>query len=171
MIPVPERPAAAGLPPIALIVGLLGASAGCVEFGAAEWTAADSAAVRALEEAYVSGWVANDRDAVLATLHRDAVLLPDGLAPVEGLDAIDAFWWPPEGPTTTVTGYRTTIDGLGGSGRVAYVRGRGDLSFTWEDAEGASGERISRSVFLMVARKGPDGDWRIAHRMWHALPE
>lgn len=178
MDPCTKRsPTAASPSLIALVGGLAAAlSSGCVDpaadqLTAVELTAVDSAAVRALEETYVSAWVANDRNAVLATIREDAVLLPDGLAPVEGLDAIEAFWWPTEGPTTTVTAYRTTIDELGGSGSVAYARGEGHLSFTWEDAEGGSGERTSRSVFLMVARKNADGEWRIANRMWHSLPE
>ena len=136
-----------------------------------ELTGEDIVALRELEDAYVSAWLQNRREAVLATLAEDAVLLPEGVAPVEGIPAIEAFWWPADGSTTTVTDYRTTSDEIAGDGNVAFLRGRGDLSFTWTTADSSGGERESHSAFLSIARKGPDGSWRIARRMWHQIPQ
>lgn len=130
----------------------------------------DEQALRELEDAYTAAWRANDPEAVMATLVPDEpVLLPDGMEPLVGAEEVRAFWWPEDGGVTTVTDYRTTIDGVDGSGDMAYLRGHGDLSFTWRAPDGATSEHRSRSTFLMVARRGEDGRWRIARRMWSNL--
>jgi ketosteroid isomerase-like protein len=133
-------------------------------------TEQDVAAVRALEDAYVAGWLANDAAAVLATLADSASIIPGGMEAITGADAIADYWWPSGGPATTVTGYASTIDDIGVAGSLAYVRGTGDLSFSLEGPAGGRTEHRSRSIFLMVARKGAGGDWRMQQRMWAPLP-
>jgi ketosteroid isomerase-like protein len=125
--------------------------------------------LRALETAYAEAWEQNDRAAVMAVVDDDAVLIPSGMEPIAGRHAIEAFWWPEDGPATTVTSYTTEIDEIVGSGDVAWVRGRGSLSFRWEE-NGAVREQTSHSVFLMTARRGDDGAWKLETRMWHNLP-
>lgn len=135
-------------------------------------TEAEEEAVRAVERAYVEGWEANDPEAVMATLARGTVLVPDGMAPIRGDSAIRAFWWPDDGSETRVTAYRTSVEEVGGSGSVAYLRGSGDLAFDWREApDGAWRSFTSRSAWLAVLRRGEDGAWRMTHRMWHALDE
>ena len=130
------------------------------------FTAEDEAAVRALEEAYRTAWLADDSAGVMATLAPDAVLMPAGTEPLAGDSAIRAFWWPDDGSETTITSYEITVDEVEGSGDLAYVRGRGALEFTYRDPDGQESELESRAVHLSVARRGEDGEWRIARRAW-----
>ncbi len=104
----------------------------------------------------------------MATLTKDAVLLPSGLEPIIGDQAIRAFWWPPDGPKTTVVAMEQTIDGVTADASVAIVRGRGSLDFVLEQA-GKRESRTLRSTFINVVRRQDDGTWRIALRMWSDL--
>ncbi|NIP59012.1 MAG: hypothetical protein GWM92_10000, partial [Gemmatimonadetes bacterium] len=88
---------------------------------------ADRERVRAVEEAYVEGWEANDSATVMVTLASDAVLIPGGMAPIRGDSAIRAYWWPGDGSETRVTAYRTSVAEVGRSPSLAYLRGEGDL--------------------------------------------
>jgi uncharacterized protein (TIGR02246 family) len=137
---------------------------------ARELTADDRAAVGRAHEAYRAAWLANDADAVLATLTPDAVLVPHhGLPPVEGATAIRRFWWPPDGPPTRITAFDTTVAEVGGSGDVAYVRGR--FSLRWVQEESETSEVLSNAgSFLSLLRRQPGGGWRITHQMWDDPP-
>lgn len=131
--------------------------------------AEDETAVRALEEAYRAGWLANDSAAVMATLAPDAVLMPAGLEPVEGEAAIRSYWWPDDGSETTITAYGIEVTEVEGSGDLAYLRGRAELEFTYTTAGGETTRHESRAVHLSVARRGPAGEWRIIRRAWSSL--
>lgn len=131
-------------------------------------SAADRAAIRALDSAYVAGWLANDAGAVLATLDPEVILMPAGNRPLIGLDAARGFWWPSDGSRTTITSYTATIDELDGTPALAYVRGTSTLAFTYErDTLRANG--TSKTLTLTLLRKSPDGRWRITRRMWGPL--
>jgi ketosteroid isomerase-like protein len=147
-----------------LLVTLVAACAPAPRF-----TAEDEAAVRRLEEAYRMGWLVNDSAAVMATLDPAAVLMPAGVAPLVGDSAIRAFWWPDDGSRTTITGYDIVVDELDGSGDIAWLRGRADLSFTYVAPAGDTSQITSRAAHLSIARRGDDGGWRIARRAWSAL--
>ena len=143
---------------------------GCTtaRLGAGSLSDEDRAAIRALDGAYVAGWLANDSGAVLATLDTGVVLLPAGNRPHTGLDAARTFWWPRDGSRTTITGYAATIDELDGTPALAYVRGTSTLAFTYErDTLRTNG--TSRTMTLTLLRKAPDGRWRITRRMWGPL--
>ncbi len=121
--------------------------------------------IEAAHAAYGAAWLANDRAAVLATLTEDVVLMPSGLAPIEGLAAAQAFWWPNDGSTTTITAYESAIEEVRGSGTVAVVRARSSMSFVWEKG-GETSEQTVGSMSLSVLERGGDGRWRISIRMW-----
>ena len=133
------------------------------------FTAEDEAAVRALEEAYRTGWLANDSAAVMATLAPGAVLMPAGVRPLAGEAAIRGYWWPDDGSETLVRAYAIEVDEVEGSGDLAYLRGRGALEFTYRDTTCAVSDLASESVHLSVAHRGEDGAWRIVRRAWSAL--
>lgn len=131
---------------------------------------ADERSALAVERAYVEGWERNDSSWVMATLARDAVLLPDGMAPIRGDSAIRSYWWPADGSQTRVTSYETTVDEVGGSGSMAYLRGRGDLEFDWRARPDSAWRSFSsRSVWMTLLRRGRDGSWRMTHRIWHRV--
>ena len=64
-----------------------------------------------------------------------------------------------EAPMSTVGKHRFSIDGLGGSGSLVYVRGRYHR-----------GVEAEANFFLMVMRKHNEGQWRITIEMWGDLP-
>jgi uncharacterized protein (TIGR02246 family) len=129
----------------------------------------DEARVRAVNDAYAQAWRKNDPDAVRSTLRPDAVLIPQGNAPVRGIEAISRFWWPADGPATTVTGFTVTTDEVGGSGSTAFARGSFRLDFSYADA-GKTVSRTNRGNYLNLFSRDAKGEWRISHRMWSDLP-
>ena len=133
------------------------------------FTAADEQAVRALEEAYRTGWLANDPAAVMSTLDPEAVLMPAGLRPLIGHASIQDYWWPDDGSATTIHAYEIVVDELEGSGDLAYLRGRGSLDFTYQDPAGVVSRLASEAVHLSVARRDETGKWIIVRRSWSAI--
>lgn len=135
----------------------------------AGFTARDETAVHALEEAYRTGWLTNDSAAVMATLAPGAVIMPAGVRPLVGDSAIRTYWWPNDSSQTTIESYEITVDEVEGSGDLAYLRGRASLKFTYRDAAGQISRLTSKAVHLSLARRGEDGKWRIARRVWSAI--
>ena len=127
--------------------------------------AADSTALRALDQAYVQAWLADDTAAVLGTLAPDAVLMPAGARPLTTRDAIRDFWWPRDGSHTRITQYAATIDEIAGLRDLAYMRGTGRLTFTYVK-DTLHLEQTSRTMTLTLLTRAPDGRWRIRSRMW-----
>jgi uncharacterized protein (TIGR02246 family) len=129
----------------------------------------DERKVRAVNAAYVAGWLKNDANAVLETLWPDAVLIPQGRAPIKGLKAINEFWWPIGGPRTTIMSFTFTTDEIGGSGSTAYARGTYQFDFSYE-TNGHASARHNSGNYLMIFRRDASGTWRISHRMWGDAP-
>lgn len=154
------------------LVGCVLLAGACVPFPDAPsgLSPGDARSIRAVDEAYVRGWEANDSAAVMATVAADGVLLPDRMAPIRGDSAIRAYWWPDDGSETRITSYETRIDEVGGSGAIAYLRGTGSLAFDWRAGGDAEWQSFSsRSVWLALLRREEDGAWRMTHRMWHRV--
>jgi uncharacterized protein (TIGR02246 family) len=128
--------------------------------------AKDAQAVRDAIEAYRNAWLRGDAEAVLATLTKDAVLLPaHGAPPVIGTAAIREYWWPAGASPTTITKLNITIEGVGGDCRVAYAHGHDDVWWTALE-DGVTRTYGHPGTYLNVLRKLPDGSWRISHHMW-----
>lgn len=130
-------------------------------------SAMDSTAIRGVQAAYVSAWLADDTSGVLATLDSAAVLLPPTRAPVSGSKAIREFWWPSDGSRTRITSFDWSIEEVGGSEQLAYTRGVSSLSWTY-DKDSVHQVSKSRNTNLTILRRGADGRWRIARQMWSA---
>ncbi len=124
---------------------------------------AELEAVKAAQQAYVDAWLANDADAVMATLTDDAIMIPHhGVDPIVGTEAIRQFWFPPDAPPTVVTHLTNSITGLEGVSGQAIVWGRSDLAFEYDGVTYSNAGN-----YLSVLRKGADGSWRIARRIWN----
>jgi uncharacterized protein (TIGR02246 family) len=137
----------------------------CTSPRLAALTVTDSTELRALDQAYVEAWLADDTAAVLATLTPDAVLMPAGGRPLATPEAIREFWWPKDGSHTRVTQYTTTIDEIGGTHDLAYMRGTGRLIFVYEK-DTLRLEQRNRDMTLTLLARTADGRWRIRRRMW-----
>ena len=125
----------------------------------------DERKVRALDRAYVEAWLAGDPDQILDLFTADAVIVPSGMKPIRGHDQMRSFWWPDDGSRTVVEFYETRIEEAGGNGNLAWAWGTGRLAFTWHRGETIV-SRTTDSVFMMIARRGADGSWKMTHRMW-----
>jgi uncharacterized protein (TIGR02246 family) len=125
----------------------------------------DLSAIRAVHDDYSEGWLQDDRRKVMSTLTEDAVLLPSGLDRIEGAAAIEAYWWPADAPATRILSLTLNVEKIDGSGDIAYAVGTGALSFSYVE-NGETKTSAADSTFLDVMRKGADGRWRIAVRMW-----
>lgn len=151
---------------LAVAAGVMGCAAGNRNDGT--FTATDRDAVVRVSDACVEGWAANDAAKVTATLTPDAIIVPNGLSPIAGADAIREFWWPADGPATRITGMDQTVDQVEGSGDLAVVRGRGTLSFEMALNDSLV-SRTNRLTFMNVLRRQADGSWRITQRTWSDL--
>jgi uncharacterized protein (TIGR02246 family) len=131
---------------------------------------ADRAAIRALDARFVRGWLDDDANAVLGLYSPDAALLPPGAQPLAGPAAIRAYWWPTDGSHTRITAFDRTIDEIEGNGDLAWMRGTARLAWTYEK-DGKTTVQTSRSIDLVLLRRGPDDQWRIVRQMWNTLPD
>lgn len=128
-------------------------------------TTADSVAIRGVQAAYVSAWLADDTAGVLATLSLDAVLLPPGQLPIAGHSTIRDYWWPRDGSTTTITGFDWTIAELGGQRGMAFMRGVSTVDWVYVK-DTVHQTMTARSANLTLLRRQDDGRWTITHQMW-----
>ena len=133
-------------------------------------SAEDEAKVRAVLEEYRQAWLANDAERVLAVLATDAVLMPHhGLGPRVGIQAARAFWFPKDGPPTTITEFTAIEDAVAGSADLAYARGSQRVS--WMSGSGAAATRATLSgTHVAVLRRGDRSAWRIVLLMWDDPP-
>lgn len=129
---------------------------------------ADLTAIRSLNETYVQAWLQDDTLSVLNTLADDAIIMPAGLRPISGKKNIRKFWWPGDGSRTVITDYTMEVKEIEGSGDIAYSRGAGRITFTYEK-NGENSEHNNATMSLTVYRRQPDGGWQIWRRMWGQL--
>ena len=133
-------------------------------------TADDIEAIRELNLAYAAAWVANDPEAVMATLADDAVLIPAlGTTPVKGATAIREFFWPVDAPPSSVPVFEMNPEEVNGNRDIAYVWGTMSLSFSVEE-EGATQLYTTAGNYLMVMRRDDSAQWKIARYIWNHPP-
>lgn len=133
-------------------------------------TRADRAKIEAVLRDYRSAWLANDADAVLRLFSEDTVLMPHhGVEPVIGKRAARAFWFPSEGPPTTVTAFTQNVDEVNGAGDLAYARGHSKVE--WTTGTGGEAKRSGNAgTNLTLLRRQADGTWLITVQMWDDPP-
>lgn len=123
--------------------------------------------VRTAYANYHAAWLRGDSAALLRLFSPDAVLMPPGMAPVTGMDAIRQHWFPADGSTTTIQRFDYTLDELKLDGNVAYVRGTSTLSFTYEKDGQQTVKTDIPNNRLMVFERQDDGRWLITCNMWN----
>jgi ketosteroid isomerase-like protein len=133
-------------------------------------TPQDVADIRALDARFVRGWLDNDRAAVLGVYAPDAILFPPGTAPLHGIAAIRAFWWPADGSRTRITKFERTIDEIDGTQRLAFLRGTSSLAWNYEK-DGQTTTQTSRSTDLFLLTCDAEGHWHVIRQIWNTLPE
>jgi histidine triad (HIT) family protein len=81
---------------------------------------------------YYSTWLKNDEMAVLQTLTNTAVIIPQGLNPIKGIEEIKTFWFPNDGSKTTITRFDYSVEDIKVDLNNAFVRSSSVLSFEYE---------------------------------------
>ncbi len=106
----------------------------------------------------------NDRDVgrVMELYSADAILMPPGESPVEGIDALrpryEQFF------RTHDTSLAFEIEETALAGNIAFVRGRTLGKIRNRDA---GTEQSINDVFLMILRRSEEGNWQISRLMFH----
>ena len=134
-----------------------------------ELTDKDRAAIRELDRIFVSGWLKDDKKAVLSVFAPDAILLPPASNPVVGSKDIGAYWFPNDGSVTKITGFDRKIDEIEGTTKLAFLRGTATLSWTFEK-DGKKTAQTSRSIDLLILARDSAGHWHVIRQMWTATP-
>ena len=129
----------------------------------------DRAAIQALDTAFVQAWIRDDTAGVLALFHPDAVLLPPGGRPVEGVRAIQAYWWPDDGSHTRITAFRRELAEVRGTPELAWFRGDATLGWVYAK-DGKEASQTSRSTDLVLLAPDSAGRWQIIRQMWSPAP-
>jgi uncharacterized protein (TIGR02246 family) len=128
----------------------------------AELSAADLAAIRAADSAFVAGANAGDIDAVAAVYASDATLLPPNLPPQKGQSAIRGFWG---GFLKAYTvKFEIQSDTIEGRGDLAYNMGQYRFSAV-PKARSQPGV-ADEGKFLEVLKRQPDGKWKYVVDMY-----
>jgi len=131
--------------------------------GAGSLSAADHAAVLAVDSAFSAAAKSGDVDRLAALYAEDAMLLPPNAPPVKGRDAIRAFW------KGLLDAYTVDVP-LGQE----LVEGRGDLAYqvghyrlvTTPKGSGTPAMAPEDGKYLEVLKKGSDGTWRYVADMY-----
>ena len=116
----------------------------------------------------MSGWLAGDSETVLGLFAKDATIIPDGMAPINGLEAIEDYWFPNDSSKTVIHSYEVELIDLRGTDSMAYSLEKGVLNFTYAKGD-FSMSRESTSHATTVYRKDQSGSWKIISRTWTQL--
>jgi uncharacterized protein (TIGR02246 family) len=112
-------------------------------------------AIEAAVRRYVAASNEGDADALASLYADDAVLLPPDHEPVQGRDAIGAFWREGTDEGLEVTNLTLEVDG-----NLGYLVGRYHLPATTE-------EPADSGKYVMCLKRQPDGSWKLTADIWN----
>lgn len=125
-------------------------------------------AINEIRKSYVNGWLAGDKETVLALFSNDATIIPDGMEPINGLEAIENYWFPNDSSSTIIHSYEVELIDVDGTDSMAYSLEKGVLNFTYTK-EDFTMTKESTSHATTVYIKDKSGSWKIISRMWTQL--
>ncbi len=125
----------------------------------------DQQQIRQISKSYTSGWLESDTSKVINLFADSATIIPSGLLPQKGKEAIYDFWWPNDGSKTRVFKYMIDILEIGGNANMAYSYENGHLGFEYENGDFQL-QRDSESYAMTIYQKNASGDWKIIKRIW-----
>jgi uncharacterized protein (TIGR02246 family) len=105
---------------------------------------------------YVTATNEGDSEALTALYAEDAVLLPPDHEPIQGREAIGAFWRQGTDEGLEVRTLRIEVDG-----NVGYLVGSYHLPPTEE-------EPADSGKYVMCLRRQPDGSWKLTADIWNS---
>ena len=130
----------------------------CALFGQADTTAEVEEAIMAWQTA----WNAGDGAGVAALYTDDAILLPPGSDPVQGREAIQAFW---QGTIDAFEGDRAEL-----RSKEVHVYGQLAVQIGRWAVVGSEGEQLNHGSFLHVWKK-TDRGWKTIGDIWNSSME
>lgn len=142
------------------LVTLVAVLAACQPAARAGLSEADVQAIRAADAAAVAAIAAKDWAGWAASFTEQGMILPPNTDAVTGRDGIQA-WAAAFPPFTDFQGQIEEVEGVGD---LAYVRGTYSLTITPPGAAPIP----ERGKYLYVARKQPDGSWKVVRDMWNS---
>lgn len=128
-------------------------------------SAEDIEQIREISKDYTDGWLANDSEKVLGLYVDSATIIPSGLMPIKGKEAITDFWFPNDSSKTTIHYYDLDILDISGASNMAYTYENGKLSFTYEKGDFRM-DREAESFAITIYKKTVSGEWKITKRIW-----
>jgi ketosteroid isomerase-like protein len=129
----------------------------------------EKSSVLAVKEKYRTEWLKNNADGVVSVFSDDAVLLPpNGVKPVEGKQAIKAYWFPPADTLTIIDEFVLQTDELYGVGDLAYERGISTVTWHMEHRRTNFNKAyISKGSYVTIYRRVGHA-WKMKHQIWDA---
>ena len=125
-------------------------------------SSADTEPLQRLNSALAAAMNAGDVDAIASLLTGDVVMLPPGVPPVRGVDAVRATF---EGMFAQVALNETwTTEEIVVAGDLAYDWSRYVVTIT-PLGEGEPSTDLGQNLF--IARRQQDGSWRYARLIWN----
>jgi len=115
----------------------------------------DVAAIRASSEAFLQAWRSGDDVALAALYTEDGILMPAGESPIQGREAIQA-WYELLLPPIEAN---FIIEEIVGQSDLAYVRGKYKKRY---EPVGEPGPIRDTEKYIEIRRKQQDGNWLIA---------
>jgi len=143
-------------PGSALLLGLLsGLALGCVGVKPVSGRS-DRQGIEAAISRYVAASNRGDADALTQLYAEDAVLLPPAHEPIEGREAIGAFWHQGTDQGLEVTTLKVEVNG-----DLGYLVGRYHLPATDE-------EPADSGKYVMCLKRQFDGSWKLTADIWNS---
>jgi uncharacterized protein (TIGR02246 family) len=139
----------------ALLLGLLGGLAACAAVKPLAGTS-DRQGIEAAVSRYVAASNRGDADALTQLYADDAVLLPPAHEPIEGREAIGAFWHQGTDQGLEITTLKVEVNG-----ELGYLVGRYHLPPTEE-------EPADSGKYVMCLKRQVDGSWKLTADIWNS---
>ncbi len=121
--------------------------------------------VRQVHEDYVTGWLAMDETQVMGLLEDNAMIQPNRMTPITGIDNIREFWFPRDSSQTTINAFDTEIIGFHLQDSIAVMTHNSYLDWDYQKDTLAFG-MIQRGINTTVYRQQADDSWKIWRSMW-----
>ena len=125
-------------------------------------SAADEAAVRAIDTEWARAATAGDGSAIAALYASDATILPP-MEPIQQGEAAKKYWVDFTNSFSGPTELTTTV--VEGRGDLAYAVGTYRLALTPKKA-GAKPLPTEEGKYVEVMKKQADGSWKIVYDIW-----
>ena len=126
---------------------------------------ADSLAIVAAANAFSAAYVRGDADSMAALYTDDAAIFPEGTPAIVGREPIRRYWT--LAPNRRVTSHVLMPDRIEIAGDIAHDYGRFQIAGETDGAPWGP----SFGKYLVVWRRGHDGQWRMHLDMWNRGPQ